>query len=663
MCATAGDCEVPGACNPACGGETPFCDPGSIACTCVAGSCPTGKSCSLESGKCVDDVCSLTCSGETPVCDAASQSCVCDDASCPIGKLCVGGACKVGSACDITCSDPTPVCDSLSRSCVCNDTSCGVGKTCIEGACQDADTCVPACKGLQPICDPWSHSCVCSDTSCGAGNTCIDGACQAAKTCDPPCSSGQTPVCDPDKKVCVCTNTSCATGKTCHPILRQCVDKGSCQFYVSTSGKDTNPGLVNQPWRTIQKAADTLQPGQTVYKEGIKVSRGGSSASNMITIKGIGTPVPVVEPTSAIGFDVSAHFIQLERLEIRAGVPNNIKVTGNDVVLKDLVVHGSDLEGVLVEDAQNLHVSGGVYYDNGVHGGEANARGISFQHNVSGVVVEDAEFYQSLTGSQSIGMGFSNTKKTYGVTLRNLLVHDHPQWGIFFMPGNDVIDATMFNITVTGCRFRRNGKVLPNNKNYHRPNLLIQKASNVLVEKNHFSDSYGWGIDCFVCKNAHIINNVFVNIQKNTGDGIGPGIGVEVNAGQNNHVLHNTFVLDTNGLELSFGNPTLGEPWPPPRGILYLYNNIFYKCWRDIWYNEQNPCVDQCHTRRFSNNLFDGPGVDPDFIDYATRDFRLHSWSPAVDKGLDENVKEDYRGISRPQGSAPDIGAFEYVSP
>ena len=35
-------------------------------------------------------------------------------------------------------------------------------------------------------------------------------------------------------------------------------------YYVSTTGNDTNPGTQTQPWKTIQKAADTMVAGDTV---------------------------------------------------------------------------------------------------------------------------------------------------------------------------------------------------------------------------------------------------------------------------------------------------------------------------------------------------------------------------------------------------------------
>lgn len=39
-------------------------------------------------------------------------------------------------------------------------------------------------------------------------------------------------------------------------------------YYVATTGNDSNPGTKEEPWATIQKAAKTLKPGDTVYIRG-----------------------------------------------------------------------------------------------------------------------------------------------------------------------------------------------------------------------------------------------------------------------------------------------------------------------------------------------------------------------------------------------------------
>ncbi len=54
--------------------------------------------------------------------------------------------------------------------------------------------------------------------------------------------------------------------------------------------------------------------------------------------------------------------------------------------------------------------------------------------------------------------------------------------------------------------------------------------------------------------------------------------------------------------------------------------------------------------------------VDPKFVNPSENDYHLQSISPAINAGVTiSSVANDYDGNSRPQGSAPDIGAYEYV--
>src|SRR5512136_1705058 len=59
-------------------------------------------------------------------------------------------------------------------------------------------------------------------------------------------------------------------------------------YYVAQGGDDSNPGTANQPWQTIQKAANTLVAGDTVYvRSGTYpeqvIPQNSGSASNYIT--------------------------------------------------------------------------------------------------------------------------------------------------------------------------------------------------------------------------------------------------------------------------------------------------------------------------------------------------------------------------------------------
>jgi hypothetical protein len=80
-------------------------------------------------------------------------------------------------------------------------------------------------------------------------------------------------------------------------------------------------------------------------------------------------------------------------------------------------------------------------------------------------------------------------------------------------------------------------------------------------------------------------------------------------------------------------------------------------------------------TVQIDHNLIDGGGADfdgattgedsvsgdPQLADPSGGDYRLTAGSPAVDQASPDLAPDvDYDGTSRPQGAAPDIGAFEF---
>jgi Right handed beta helix region/Protein of unknown function (DUF1565) len=68
-------------------------------------------------------------------------------------------------------------------------------------------------------------------------------------------------------------------------VLLPCSLAAAAEYHVATTGDDAAAGSSDKPWKTIKKAADTLQAGDTVivhagvYRERVDPARGGTAAS------------------------------------------------------------------------------------------------------------------------------------------------------------------------------------------------------------------------------------------------------------------------------------------------------------------------------------------------------------------------------------------------
>jgi hypothetical protein len=77
-------------------------------------------------------------------------------------------------------------------------------------------------------------------------------------------------------------------------------------YYVSTAGNDNNAGTIGSPWRTIQKAANTVKAGDTVqvragtYNEIVTMKTSGDATSGYITFQNYPGEAPIVDGTGLV---------------------------------------------------------------------------------------------------------------------------------------------------------------------------------------------------------------------------------------------------------------------------------------------------------------------------------------------------------------------------
>lgn len=97
-------------------------------------------------------------------------------------------------------------------------------------------------------------------------------------------------------------------------------------YYVAPNGDDSNPGTIDQPWRTIQHAAVSVTAGNTillrtgVYNEQVIINQGGGP-NNYISFSAYQNEKPVIDGINADtgnnGFLVQASYIKISGLEFR----------------------------------------------------------------------------------------------------------------------------------------------------------------------------------------------------------------------------------------------------------------------------------------------------------------------------------------------------------
>src|SRR5689334_19939621 len=75
-------------------------------------------------------------------------------------------------------------------------------------------------------------------------------------------------------------------------------------YYVAANGNDANSGTAtNAPWRTVQKAANTLVPGDSVfvrggiYNERVTINVSGSAGGGRVVFQNFPGELPVIDGT------------------------------------------------------------------------------------------------------------------------------------------------------------------------------------------------------------------------------------------------------------------------------------------------------------------------------------------------------------------------------
>ncbi|MCJ7645922.1 right-handed parallel beta-helix repeat-containing protein [bacterium] len=455
-------------------------------------------------------------------------------------------------------------------------------------------------------------------------------------------------------------------------------------YYVAKDGSDSWDGSEEHPWQNIQKAADTMVAGDTVYiKEGVYtenvLAQQSGSPEKFITYKVYPGHKPAIDAGgNGTAFSIiGKSYIRMDSLEIRNA--------GN--------------WGILVEDSTNIEIRN-------VKVSYSNLENIQIRGESNQIVIEDCEvsYSQHYSGIDV----YEHNGRPHHVTVRNCTAHHNQQFAGIASEQTDnlIIDSNICYDNELGI------DIGSGDNNIIRNNTVYDCETGIALSSNEDSEVYDniiYDIEneaiysyCFSANGeAHSRNKWYRNIVYNSGFGIYESKwdwqGNEGASSDHEFYINLFYDIGTHGayrVPFYFQGST---------GIKFRNNTIYMNANYDAV-----QFLEGAINSRIENNIISISGnkspilldsssstgavidyncyhnragtvtglgehsiaEDPKFVDVAGHDFHLQKTSPCVDAGDPATGADfDLDGKQSPQDgdedgkSIVDMGAYEYPGP
>ena len=435
---------------------------------------------------------------------------------------------------------------------------------------------------------------------------------------------------------------------TTAPLSEEIVVPQEGEFFVSAqNGNDSGPGTANSPWKTIQHAADVLNPGETAtimagtYYERV-IPKHSGTADKVITYRAFpgdivnldGTGIALAEDDIAGLFEImTKSYLTVSGIRVMNVGPNmnNVGILASNsdhIRIENNYTYNTVSSGIGVWSCSNITIDGNEV-ELACNDGEQECITVAVTDSFE---ISNNHVHHGGPGTHG-GEGIdAKDGSTHGIIHHNHVHHLNNRLGIY-------IDAW--------------------DKPTHDMEIYQNEVHDIANNDGFTLSSESGGL----LQNIHIYNNIAYN------NGLS-GITLSENGDAPTHpmkditIINNTFVGNGGsewGGGIEIGNKDLEN--------IVIRNNI---CSQNVNYQIYDDSL--VSTVSIDHNLIDGfrgeldeevRGTDflegdPLFISPNTYDFHLMSGSPAIDSGSSISAPSfDFDGISRPIGTGIDRGAYE----
>lgn len=370
-------------------------------------------------------------------------------------------------------------------------------------------------------------------------------------------------------------------------------------------------------------------------------------------------------------------------------------------------------QAILIDGKSNIIVDAiDVWGPGGIEGRQRTTGHaiIQIQGNSSNVVIRNLEI------SHGNSFGIRSTSRTRNVKYLNLAVHDNASTGIYMnsLGGEIGYCRSYSNGLIESDRGDRGGigilrggnirihhnEVFGNGRSNDSADFeigIVQARKPVFVDRNYIHDCIQGCVQIAEGgDNSTIAYNIISGFGSSSGKPSSPGVwsGIRIGGGASgaknikvyNNIIHggeslptdthaglyfawfdesgakvaNNIFFNNRGKDISVRKKAIMER-------VKIMNNLFYKANAEPLWNWRGVDIRSlADWKRRSGMGQNSIVADPLFKNSSgqfvqAEDYILATGSPAIDRGVDVGMLEDYLGRPVPKGATPDIGAFEVI--